>query len=137
MIAESVAEQPLTPKMPFRFSRENARELAIKGNLARKRKREAELARLAQKDALADLEPEEKHRLRRVARTREHIERLDRMLARCNEPKDLKAIADALAKMEEVERVLSNRPLPGSRRPKAEKADKPANPTISDDFAPE
>jgi hypothetical protein len=49
--------------------------------------------------------------------TRKQIKQLDAKLAACTIPKDLKAIADAIGRLSEIERQLSGRPMPGTLRP--------------------
>ena len=51
--------------------------------------------------------------------------------------KRLKELVDAQMRLSEQERILAGKPLPGSRRPKAEKSEKPAIPTLGNEFAPE
>jgi hypothetical protein len=51
--------------------------------------------------------------------------RLENMLGTEDDPAKLDRLASALAKVAEQERILDGRPLPGSRRPAAERPAKP------------
>jgi len=100
---------------PFQFTRENARENARKANEKRwKRKQEQEAPPENPVTISANYVQTE------LARTRAQIERLngrlDKAIAK-GDAKDLKFIADSVAKLREVERVLDGRPLPGSNKP--------------------
>jgi hypothetical protein len=126
-------------RKPWHFTPEQARQLQAKSMEARKAKREAMQAELeqAQREAeqaraivLADamskpkpiaIEPEEQYRLTRLARTREQIEQLDKQLEAETDPKAIKSLADALARMVDVEFALAKRPKPGAFRPVREK----------------
>ena len=70
--------------------------------------------------------PTDDYTVQRLARTRKQIEMLDEQLEEAPDARAVKAIADALARLVEIERVLAGRPLPGSRRPGRER---PAGPT--------
>lgn len=123
----------------FRFTPANARELAEKSKLSRLAKAQrlaqehAELVKLAEKGkelALAHalqekpapaIEPEEQYRLARLARTREQIEQLDKQLEAETDPKAIKSLADALARMVDVEFALAKRPKPAAYRTAPEK----------------
>jgi len=52
-----------------------------------------------------------------LTRTRKQIEQLNEQFESSTDPKELKALADALARLAEIERILDGRPLPGSRKP--------------------
>ena len=80
----------------------------------------ADAALTAQAVGLA-ITPDEEYRLKRLIRTREQLEMLDRQLDGETDPKHVKSLADAIARLSEVERNLAGRPLPGSRRPGREK----------------
>lgn len=66
------------------------------------------------------------YRLERLTRTRKQLEQLDEQLEGESDPKAVKAIADAIARLSEVERILAGRPLPGSHRPSSPKRSKDA-----------
>lgn len=57
------------------------------------------------------------------------LDRLDALLDRERDPQALDRLASAYAKLADQERILSGRPLPGSRRPKPEREPK-AQPTV-------
>jgi hypothetical protein len=69
---------------------------------------------------------------RRIAVTRKQIRMMDDQLSTCSEPKDFKAICDALARLHEIERQLSGRPLPGTLKPSAPRPER-----RSRDFMPQ
>jgi hypothetical protein len=93
-------------------------------------RRRSELARRAEQPALAppltDGLPAQVRA--RLQRTRGHLDKLrdklDAELAKKEAPdwRALKAIADAIATLEDVERVLDGRPLPGALRPTGRQA---------------
>jgi hypothetical protein len=90
--------------------------------LEARRKREAEEDTANAKSA----EQPENYVSQELARTRAQIaaaqDRLDKLVN--GDPKDYKAVADALWRLREIERVLDCRPLPGSRRPGRERVTK-------------
>ena len=53
----------------------------------------------------------------RLARVRRQLDMIDRLIEAERLPQALDRLAAASAKLSEQERVLSDRPLPGSRRP--------------------
>ena len=53
----------------------------------------------------------------RLARIRAQLEMIDSLIESERIPQNLDRLAAASAKLSELERVLSDRPLPGSRRP--------------------
>lgn len=108
--------------MPL-FTRENASEMARRGNLARWSRPPAPREpprQLATTDPLAA----DSYREQRIQITRQHIELLDQKLAECESPKDYKAIADAIYRLQEVEAKLSGRPNPGTLKPSSAKQPK-------------
>jgi hypothetical protein len=122
-------EQPpsanATPTLPerkpvFRFTRANARQMADKGREAR-RQREAQLRQTVE-TLVAN--PEVAYQAKRLARVRVQLDRLDDELQRCSfaDSKRVKELTDAQLRLSEQERVLSGRPLPGSRRPREDRA---------------
>lgn len=137
---ETTIQRPI-PGQKFRFTKESAAyyaKIANERRWERERARKArEAERIAREGADPVLVPERIYQDKRIERVREHIKRLDRMLEDCIDPKEIKALADALAKFEEIERILSGRPMPGSLRPKAPKEPKtPPTSGISDEFTP-
>lgn len=110
--------------MPL-FTRENAATASAKGNAVRWSRWRAERAKQAAA-AIAPPpqpiipEPDNSFAGRRLTRVREQLERLDRLAAEEDDPKQLKALADATTRLSEQERLLAGRPLPGSRRPSAD-----------------
>jgi hypothetical protein len=63
----------------------------------------------------------ESYLLDRIKRVRKQIDAmnsaLDNAIESPGDGRAIKAITDALAKLQETERILSGRPLPGNRRP--------------------
>jgi len=86
---------------------------------ARRRKAKEDAARfLAGEPAGAQYESD--FPSRRLVRVREHLDRLDLLLSTAKDPKVLRDLAEAAAKLQTQERELAGRPLPGSRRPPRE-----------------
>lgn len=100
--------------MPL-FTAENAATHGRNGGLARARNYEAQ----RQAEYTRDNTPLEPDRFvaSQLTRTRAQIEQLNEQFESSTDPKELKALADALARLCEIERVLDGRPLPGSRKP--------------------
>jgi hypothetical protein len=95
------------------FTKENAAEMAARALEARK---QAEIMRL-NGEPPKPLLPEEKYRILTLARTRKQIERLFEMMDECDDAQKLDRLASALARLNEQERQLAGRPLPGSLKP--------------------
>ena len=101
------------------FTPETASEMGSKGNAIRwSRPRQPKSPQLAIAEyprinaTIAD-----EYTQRRITVTRKQIRLLDDQLASCRIPKDLKAIADAIYRLSDLERQLSGRPLPGTLKP--------------------
>lgn len=107
------------PPKVYPINKQNAAELGRRGAEARKRALEELKAKAAAKNAIAELEPEEKYRLNRLARVREQLEMLDKELEDASDPKSIKALADSIRALTDVEFALANRSKPGLTRPKA------------------
>lgn len=104
--------------MPL-FTRENARENALKANRVRwSRERSA-----AAQPAIVPPVPipipvaEDTFTTRKLARVRGQIDRVEQLLDDADEPQAVDRFANALTRLYDLERVLAGRPLPGSRRP--------------------
>jgi len=54
---------------------------------------------------------------KRIARVRKQLEKIDAMISQELDPQKLDRLASAQSRVSEQERILSGRPLPGSRRP--------------------
>jgi hypothetical protein len=80
------------------------------------------IAQLEQLAAKAKLQPSHEYLEQRIKNTRLTIERLEKLLMRAKNTQDLDKLASALSKLADLERVLDGRPLPGTRRPKADRA---------------
>jgi hypothetical protein len=128
----------------YRFSGERASIAGKKGVIARRQRQlernialvKAQAEEIAAKEGKPELPAEspDKYTQDRIARTRRHIQGIDRQLEASDDPKEIKSLCDALARLEEIERILSGRPLPGSRRPGRDKPTKstPASGPIED-----
>ena len=96
------------------FTRENAAILGRKGAIAR----------WLPKPAPPPVPPEpqgDAYTRQRLAIVREHIARIDKLMLNTADGQRLNWFAQAQDKLAEQERILSGRPLPGSRRPKEER----------------
>ncbi len=100
--------------IPF-INQDNARELASKSHVARRNNQLA--ASLPAPDLQEVKQIADDYTARRIAVTRKQIRQMDSQLESCVEPRDFKAICDALARLHEIERQLSGRPLPGTLKP--------------------
>lgn len=96
--------------MPL-FTPEIAADMARRSHDARKRNEERE------QPADADASQADVYRTVRLTRTRKQMRRVDAMLTKATDAKELKALCDALARLAEIERILAGRPLPGALRP--------------------
>ena len=102
------------PVAPF-INQDNAKMLAERSHIARRQNALAlsiPAPTLQQAKQIAD-----EYTARRISVTRKQIRLLDEQLASCRIPKDLKAIADAIYRLSDLERQLSGRPLPGTLKP--------------------
>ena len=125
-------------RAPFFSDVAKAREANAKSLAAKRAKKEAEKQRLsavdsllasqAAREAAAIVEARPGYVGERLKRVRSHIERLDSLIDEEDDPQALDRLASAAAKLSELERQLSGRPLPVLLRPKAEKERK--GPTI-------
>lgn len=115
----------ITGSARTQFTRENARAMALRAQEVLKAKKAKRLALLNAPEP--EPLPADKYVEQRIARTRAQIEKLDTRLATCRDPKAIKFLADAIAKLAELERVLSGRPLPGQLRPSGPKPRKSGN----------
>ena len=113
------------PARPHLFTTANAKEMSARGNaakaLAKQRREEA----LAKADEIPDLEPDEVFKNGRLARVREQLERVDRMISTETDAQKLDRLASAQARLSVQEFALAGRPMPGSRRPGREKPKRP------------
>lgn len=115
----------------MRFTRENAREFAARGNAKKAELAAARLAIPPEPPRAAEPEPaprDDEFSARKLARVREQIERLDAMLLEATEPQAVDRLASALSRLYEIERLLAGRPLPGSLKPPSVRARAPSGP---------
>ena len=103
---------------PF-INQDNAAILGAKGNAIRWSQFHAErsLAKQLTQPKPIPQPIADDYTQRRITVTRKQIRLLDDQLASCRIPKDLKAIADAIYRLSDLERQLSGRPLPGTLKP--------------------
>ena len=81
---------------------------------------------LRQEALLSGLPPDPYLR-ERVIETREAIARIHQRLLDADDPQEIMQLAAAISKLQETERELAGRPLPGTYRPQADnKSDKPS-----------
>ena len=121
--AETTSNSGKYKVKPF-FNKENAKFYSAKAAEARKQAESERQAMVDKAREVSELVPDEKYRLERLARTREQIARLDAQLLASNDPREIKALSDALKNFAEMERILRREPLPGSRRPGREKPER-------------
>jgi hypothetical protein len=93
---------------PFRFTPENAREMAARSWQAR-RQRKAKLEAEATKGRLSTPQSE---------RLALQIERVERMMENCKDPDSLQKLSSAHSRLFRAWQVLTETPNPGSRRVK-------------------
>lgn len=118
---ESHVRQPLQ----HAFTSAVAREMASKSRIAREeniQKRIREAVEVALRDERAKVASENlaktvEHPKIRLLRIRTELDRLDALLSKTTDGKELQAIATTIHKLTEIERVLDGRPLPGQLRP--------------------
>lgn len=128
--SECNAEPPQKPERRYFISKENARALREKSIEAQKRNKLALEQRLQMAESQAliaqpliaaavarTVQDSTSYVSERLTRTREHLKRLDAELEAAEDPRAVKAICDAMARLAEIERILDGRPLPGSHSP--------------------
>lgn len=102
----------------------NAREMARKAHESRMRnkimRQEAE-RNLPQISQVTAQPAQDEYVAARILRVRRQLGMLDSLLESAKEARDIDRIASAISRLSELERVLSGRPLPGSRKPLAER----------------
>ncbi len=131
--------KPKAEPRKWLFTKENARALALKSLESRRLKqaqerldkakleKEAQIGRnLLMADAIREepapaTENGKTYVAKQLVCVREHLDRLDKLIAKETEPASLDRLVSAQSKLREQERILDNRPLPGSRRPSADK----------------
>jgi hypothetical protein len=101
-----------------RFTVENSREMAARSAVVRRANRDAAKEALPQlpQNPLPTAAAADEYVLSRVARARAQIARLDVLFEKSDSAQELDRICAALARLHEVERQLSGRPMPPSYR---------------------
>jgi hypothetical protein len=102
---------------PFQFTADNAREMALRSAESRRAAAASPEAVLRAGQARVSAETADRYVAKRIVQVRRQIEGLNERLEAAVDPKDIKALCDAISKLAELERVLAGRPLPGQRRP--------------------
>ena len=113
--------------MPL-FNHENAAIIGRRGALARWTRP----PQLAIPDPLPPPLPTDEYANKALARTRSQLDLcaqciLDELQRKSPDSRRLRDLSDAQAKLAEQERILSGRPLPGSRNPSKETKEKPVD----------
>ncbi len=85
----------------------------------------AELAAIKENQVLVAVEPTDLYTTRRLTRTRAQIDAILDMLESETDAQALDRLASALARLNEIERQLANRPLPGSFKPERARPARP------------
>jgi len=103
------------------FTTANAREMAARSQAARRQRttqREAAKENAApQSQTNPQQDDDALFVAKRLARVRKQLDRIDGMIEKETDPMKLDRLASAQARLAEQERLLSGRPLPGSRKP--------------------
>ncbi len=115
------------------FTRENAREMAARANEAK----QLAAIQAANGDLPKPLLPEDKHQKLTLSRVRRQLERCFEMMAREGDPGKIDRLASAIARLNELDRQLSNRSLPPTLKanaPAAKRAKSSPQPEPEQDF---
>ncbi len=104
------------------FTAENAREMAARANEA---KRLAAL-QAANGDLPKPLLPDEKHQKLTLSRVRAQLERCFQMMAKEEDPGKMDRLASAIARLNELDRQLTNRSMPPTLKANAVPRRKPS-----------
>jgi hypothetical protein len=103
------------------FTKANAREMNAKSHAAKLAKKQAILDAMSTPDFVPRTQPKTENPYEllamRLLRVRKQLNRVDRLLDAETDPMKIDRLASALLRLSEQERILANRPLPGSRRP--------------------
>lgn len=105
------------------FTKANAREMSARGNAARWSRTRPEQASNAIEANEATRVPSDDYRQRRLLRVRKQLDLVDEQIKaqaerRIPDGQTLNWLCAAQARLDEQERSLSNRPLPGTLRPR-------------------
>lgn len=129
---DTVQEQPAMPRViGIPFTAENARLMALRSVEARKQRKDHPQPSAVQPsaDTLATLDD---YQAKTIVRVRERMDKLLDLLEEEEDPNKLDRLASAFAKLQEEERKLAGRPLPGSHRPSS----KPAKRSTPESYGP-
>jgi hypothetical protein len=111
----SVVPSPVAK--PWRFDSEKARAAALK-SVESKRLKKLEQAKLCLPDAVK-ASPASNYVAERLVQVRAQIAKLDRRILETRDAQKINWLASAVSKLQEMERILAGRPLPGQLRPKS------------------
>lgn len=103
---------------------QNAREMALRSAAARRQRKAAVEAALA--NPAPPPAPSADYVQAQITRMRGQIDRVHYRLAQEKNPQAIERLATALARLVEQERILSGRPLPGAHRPGPVRRPRPA-----------
>ena len=117
---DTLVQPPATPQ-PKRgfFTAENAAKYA---ELAHAARRQQNLADATVANALPLADSADNFVSRKLARVRGQMDVIEKLLDKATEPQAVDRFCNALTRLYDVERILAGRPLPGSRRPREDRA---------------
>lgn len=105
---------------------QTAAELAAKSHEARRRNKELREQSDTEPQPIPQTEPIAlDFAAQRLSRVRTQLDRIDALAAEETDPKQLKFLADAAGRLQEQERQLAGRPLPGTLKPSAKPPRRP------------
>ena len=105
------------------FTKETAAEMARRSHLPGSARFHSEPEPAPDpQPAVIPAEPDPDYTAVRLMRVRKQLDRLDALAAEETDPKRCKEFADATSRLQEQERQLANRPLPGTLKPSQPKA---------------
>jgi hypothetical protein len=118
---EAIADAPASDRIPF-INPSNARELAQKRWQMQREREERESMAVA--DAVPnalDAIPKDDARAQAIKRLESQMESIDAQIDKARDPDDWHKLTTARSKLFEQWRILSGIPMPGSRKPTADK----------------
>jgi hypothetical protein len=111
---DPIITEPPTPAKRGFFTAQNGRFYALAGIEARKARANAPRPPVETDSQI--------YSKALILRVREHIERLNDMLAKAKDSGDIDRLSRALERLAKTERELDGRPLPGAYRPERERS---------------
>ena len=117
---DTLEQPPATPRVKRGFfTAENAAKYA---ELAHAARRQQVLADAAVANALPLADSADNFVSRKLSRVRGQIDVIEKLLDKSTEPQAVDRFCNAMTRLYEIERILAGRPLPGSRRPREDRA---------------